>query len=273
MSVVRARIISIAVVVVIASGCALTQNVEARAANAPRIILKLPDNIPSELFWIRYSLSGPGGTGGTITGGKVEKELKLRQYEIYAMIGGTPAQHAKIVIYAPGCQFKTYTIDLGSADISEQFDCEPLPTKTIHGLLPPNQVPSTTYQAVKKLDVVAYLDDNWVCGFFLRTQIGSSVIIAGSCLGSPIPLGTVGEIDPARGGAFDITIPDFARDPVFGSSGVAPRVRDFGVIQLALCEKNVRRVLAAIKAEGTDARSGLNVQLEYREPVMFTWVR
>ena len=50
---------------------------------------------------------------------------------------------------------------------------------------------------------------------------------AGSCLGSAIPLGTVGQLDPARKGIFEMTIPDFTRDPVFGKFA---RQEKFGVI-------------------------------------------
>jgi hypothetical protein len=141
--------------------------------------------------------------------------------------------------------------------------------RTIHGFLSPNEIPTNTYLAEKKLDVTGYLDGDWVCRFLLQQRHGATIIEAGSCLSSGIPLGTVGQIDPAQDGAFEITFPDFTRDPVFDKF---VRGGKFGVIQLALKEKKIGRTLATITA--TDAPEfGLNVQAEYRDPVIFAAVR
>ena len=236
----------------------------------PRIIVRLPDNIESDGVWIRYSLSGPGSSGKTISRGiKIKQKANRRQYVIDAVIG----EHAEIVIYAPGCQFKTFTLDVGATDISEQFECVPLPTKTVHGLLPTSQIPLSLVAAEKKLNIVGELEGNWVCDFLLQERRGSTLIIAGSCLGSSIPLGTVGELDPSKGGAFEIVIPDFARDPVFLGTGEAPRSGSFDVMHLGLYDKTIGRGLGAIKAEGAGSTLGLDVQVEYSDPVMFKRVR
>ena len=259
----RAKIIGLLIVIVAASDCLLTQSTDTPLATAPRIIVNLPDNIPSDAVWIRYSLTGPGSTGAT-----VKPEPNLRQYVIYTMAGASPPQHAKIVIYAPGCRFKTYSLDLdGTSDISKQFECESLPTKTVHGFLPPAQIPSSIFTAERKLDILGALEGDWVCRFFLQER-------SGSCLGSNIPLGRVGEIDPAKGGTFEITIPDFTRDPVFKGIGETPRSGHFDVIELGLHDKQVGRSLGTIKPEDAGRpESGLNVQIEYRDPVMFTRAR
>jgi hypothetical protein len=86
-------------------------------------------------------------------------------------------------------------------------------------------------------------------------------------------LGTVGEIDPAHGGSFDITIPDFTLDPAFKGIGDIPRTGDFGVIELALRAKNFLCVLGTIMTEGTAVVPGLNVQTESRNPAKFARVR
>ena len=80
-------------------------------------------------------------------------------------------------------------------------------------------------------------------------------------------LGTIGQLDPLDGGNFDITMPDFTRDPVFEKFA-----RDFGVIQLSLKEKQIDHTVVTIKA--ADAPElGLKIQSEYREPVVFTRIR
>jgi hypothetical protein len=266
---VSAKIIGLLIVSVVTSGCFLAQSTDPHVAIGPRILVNLPDDIPSEATWIRYSL-----TGRTSTGATVRREPNLRQYVINTTVGGIPAQYAKIVIYAPGCRFRIYNLELdGISDVSKQFECDPLSTKIVHGFLPPAQIPSSIFTAEKTLDVVAELAGDWVCEFFFQPPRGSTIIMGGSCLGSAIPLGTVGEIDPAKGGAFEIAIPDFTRDPVFKGTGEIPRTGNFDVIHLGLRDKKVKRVLGAIKPDDAGTERGLNVQVEYPSPVMFTRVR
>jgi len=75
------------------------------------------------------------------------------------------------VMYARGCQFATYDLDLGSGSyITEQFQREPLSTKTLHAFLSPNDIPSNTHFAEKKIDVIGYLDGDWVCRFFFNSD-------------------------------------------------------------------------------------------------------
>jgi hypothetical protein len=101
------------------------------------------------------------------------------------------------------CQFAAYDLDLESgSEITQQFRCDSLPTGTVHGFIRPDKVPSNTYLAEKSLDIAAYEDGDWVCRFFFQPQPESTIIQGGSRLGSEIPLGRVGEIDPARGGNF-----------------------------------------------------------------------
>jgi hypothetical protein len=253
------------VVIVVATGWLFAQNIETRAPTTPRIILDVPDDVN----WVRYSLSGSVGAGAIIAIIKVEPNL--RQYVIDAMIGDTPAQQAKIVMYAPGCQFDVYNLDLaGTSDTSVQFECRHLPTEIVHGFLPPTQIPLNAYTTEKNLEIVGELEDSWVCDYFLQSQRGSTTIMTGSCLESSVPLGIVGEIDPAGGGSFDITIPDFTLDPVFKGIGDIPRVGEFGVIKLALRAKNFPRVLETIMTEDAPGVRGLSVQTEYRNPVKFT---
>ena len=256
-------------VIVAACICGFTQTA-GTAGVGPQIVISLPDNIPPEVVWVRYTLYGPEGSGGRISRGeKLKAESSSRHYYISALFAGAPAQHAKVVIYAPGCRFATYELDLGTgSDITEQFQCAPLPTKTVHGFLHPNEIPTKTYLPEKKLDIAAYLDGNWVCHFFLQQRHESNIIEAGSCLGSDVPLGTVGQLDPARGGTFEITIPDFTRDPVFGQFATHG---NFGVIELVLQEKKIGHGLATIKTDDSP-ELGLNVQGEYPDPVIFSTV-
>lgn len=235
-------------------------------AIAPRITIYLPGDIPPQVVWMRYAMYGLEGSGRISQGAILAADPNYRHY-ISAMFDGAPARYAKIVIYAPGCQFAAYDLDLESgSDIAEQFRCDSLPSRTVHGFLDPDKIPSNTFLAEKKLDIAAYQDGGWICRFFLESRREESTIQGGSCLGSEVPLGLVGEIDPARGGSFEVTIPDFTRDPVFDKFGEHGK---FGVIGLFLREKKLERVLAVIKPNDGPER-GLNIQDEYRKPLTFT---
>lgn len=227
----------------------------------PRIFIELPDNIPSESVWIRYALRGSGGTGAI-----VKREPNLRRYIIDSMVGVKAAREARIVVYAPGCQFKSYTIDMHAvSEVSEHFQCDPLPNKIVHGFLPPTEILSGKFMGEKKLAISGEIEPDWVCGFFLE-QIG------GSCLGASIALGNVGELDPAGAGNFDITIPDFTRDPQFKITHGAPAFSNFGEIIFVLRDKTSRRTWL-IKPENAGPESGLNIENEYANPVEFTIAR
>jgi len=249
-------------IVLVVTYRAFTQDVAGPPAASPRILIKLPDNIPSESVWIRYALRGSGGTGAI-----VKREPNLRRYIIGAMVGDKAAREARIVVYAPGCQFKSYTIDLRAvSDILENFQCDSLPNKVVHGFLPPTEIPSGKFVGEKKLAISGELEPDWVCGFFLE-QTG------GSCLGASIPLGNIGDLDPAGAGNFEITIPDFTRDLQFKITHDAPVFSNFGEIIFVLRDKTSGRILGLMKPENAGPESGLNIESVYPNPVEFTMAR
>ena len=250
----------LALVLILLAGCCCFSQ-EDHTPLAPRLIIKLPDNIEPEAVWIRYvvdrQISGKesprlqrGSRGFTI--------LRVRNSE------GKP-ENVKVVMYSPGCEFRTYDLDLvGDADVEERFECDPLPTKTLHGFIPPGELPAPFIRGLeKRLDIAGELDADWICSFFLQTKRGS---FAGSCLSSPVPLGTIGTIDPDDQGRFEVTIPDFTHDPVFTEWKTR-----FGVIETGLRDKKVQVSLGAIKPkDDAPLRPGLNVQADYPDPIIFT---
>ena len=226
-------------------------------ATAPRITINLPENVPADTVWMRYALYGQNG-GRIERGDTLKLEPAVRHFDVVASLG----DEARIVVYAPGCRFAVYDITI-EGDAVEQFRCEPLPTKMVHSFINLKEIPSNTFSADKRLDVAGYFTADFVCGLFLQPRRGDN-IGGGSCLGSGMRLGTVGQLDPAEGGNFDISVPDFTRDPVFVNFPA-----HFGVIQLSLQDKQFGRPLAVIKPTGA-TESGLTVQFQYRDPVVFT---
>jgi hypothetical protein len=251
---------------VLAAGFCFPQTTEGHSV-PPRIIIKLPEKLPPDSLWIRYSLNQHGTAGE-----RMHLEDGSREY----IIVGAPniaSQHTQIVLYSPGCEFKTYEFDLHpDSDQEERFQCASLPTKTLHGFLAPSEIPRAIYSALeKRLDIEADLENNWTCEYFLRPQ-PTEGLMAGSCLGSSVPLGMVGTLDPADGGRFEIKIPDFTRDPTFQLT--REWKANFGNIVLVLRDKRVGQLVGVMKPKEFPAeRRGLNVQTEYPDTITFTTAR
>jgi hypothetical protein len=258
------------VLIVAASGSYVAQASNTPATPVRRIVVKLPDNVESNFVSIRYLLRG----ARTATYSFVRQQPNLREYSIDAVVGGSPAQQARVVVYAPGCQFETYDLTLTEdSDRELRFTCKLLPTKVVRGFIPVAEMPSTFIS--KTFEIAGELEADWICDFFMRQQVGSQVIINGSCLVPSIPLGIVGKVLPAQGGEFEIAIPDFTADPVFNLPSAPGVARHFGFIELALQDSKVKRIVATIQEKDFPdrQRGGLRIQSVYPNPVLFTRVR
>jgi hypothetical protein len=256
---VRSSLVLAVVLIVLPGSYCLAQ--DDTTPKAPRLIIKLPDNIAPESVWINY-LVDRRISGTSLPG----LQSNSREFVILCVRNseGKP-ENTKVVMYSRGCEFKTYDLDLvGDADVEKRFRCDPLPTHTLHGFIPPGELPSTIYKQVeKRIDIVGKLEADWMFSFFTQPTQGG---FAGSILGGfSVPLGVIGTIDPDEQGKFEITIPDFTRDPIF-----AKWKTQFGVIETGLRDKKVGASLGTIKPKDTSSRPGLNVQADYPDPVVFT---
>ena len=128
------------------------------------------------------------------------------------------------------------------------------------------EIPSSIITNEKRLVISGELEPDWMCDFFLQPD-------GGSCLSGGLPLGEVGDLNPANKGAFEITIPDFARDPTFKGAGDVARAGDFGVIELTLLDRTIKRPVGGIQPENAAPKTGLRVESDYPNPIKFTRVR
>lgn len=228
----------------------------------PHITIKLPENIPSENVWVRYDVNRRISRGE-----RLQLENGSREYVIpgFWMPNGEP-EKAKIVLYSPGCEFKTYEVP---EDSIVNFRCDALPTKTVHGVIAPDQIPRTiSYPIDKRVEVVGELDYDWTCSFLMQQNEGS---FCGSCLGSGVPLGVLGIIDPAEGGRFELAIPDFGRDPTFK---LATEWKiSFGAIEMGLRDGRSQFQLGGIMPKDAPKElRALQVATGYPETMEFTRV-
>ena len=103
------------------------------AQTAPAVSIELPPEIRSETFQIKYSLSGSLG----YVGGSIDPKPGLRTIRVNASNDeGQAATAIKILMYAPGCDFMTFKLLLGTAVIPERFVCNSLPKVSLSGEVP-----------------------------------------------------------------------------------------------------------------------------------------
>jgi hypothetical protein len=252
---VRSKTFLAVILAVLSAGLCFPQT---DSATARRIVIKIPEGVTPEAVWIRYA------AGRWISRGeRMQLEGNSREYVIPRARNTTGQQeNVKIVLYTSGCEFKLYDLNLASdSDVEERFQCDPLPTTTLHGFIPPAEIPRSISND-KKIDVRGDLDADWICSFFLQPT-------GGSCLGSDVPLGILGSIDPADKGKFELTIPDFSGDPAFKRT--AEWRSGPSIIEMLLQDHKVEFPLGVIKPkDSTSPVRGMQVRADYPDTIDFT---
>ena len=177
-------------------------------ASLPAVSISLPANVPSETVQIRYFMSGSfGGYGGLI-----EPEPNLTAYEIETSTQGKPANELKILVYAAGCEFQTFELDLSQLTNSKkQFVCDSLPRTRISGEVPGELM----------LNENAQLSVHYMA-FWANTFFGIK--------DGMVPDFQLVTATPDADGHFLVDIPDFSADKTASSyqedAGLSFRLRD-----------------------------------------------
>jgi len=256
--------IVLTVVLLGALGCGLGFGQEHSVAQ--RVYIHLPDSTRPENVFIRYQIITEKGRDGDIV--RSETGVPPYSFPIASRLGGTP-RLANIVAYIPGCQFQIYVLNVsGSEDPTIQFHCEPLATRRFSATMPKSEIPINIFRKRdNRVDVMGYLGGNWICSYFLRPLPTSKGIEMGSCLGADVALGVVGTIDPAKGGSFELDIPDFTQDPTFKEFSYVHEP-----IMLILRDRTTGRTFTSLKRKGggQGEESNLKIPTNYAEPIEFT---
>jgi hypothetical protein len=153
-----------------------------------------PPTLPKNVQ-VRYFLSGEfGGVFSSSTATGTEDKIVIRtEHESKA------ATSFKAIVYSPGCQFVTISVDdLSASDRQGEFQCQKLPTTLLRG-----RVPTSGTQG-KDLQVEVLYVCSWAPQFF---NIGQGAI-------SPFVLD---KVPVATDGSFSIELPDFSSDPLWAS--------------------------------------------------------
>lgn len=143
---------------------------------------------------LRYFVSDEAGVRWTSTLAKATDD----KIQISAGTAQQPAKMLKLLAYAPGCQFVTFTVDdLATSTRQGDFQCAKLPATTLNGI-----VPSPSDQ--QQLQVEAMYVVNWASKFF---GVPGAAISPLALARAPV------EAD----GSFQMDLPDFTVDPLWQS--------------------------------------------------------
>lgn len=156
---------------------------------------------------------------------------------------GRAAKTFNAIVYAPGCQFATFSVeDLATSTRQDQFQCLKLPTLQLRGTVP--MPPSKPQFDVESLYVV-----NWAGNFFSVPHVSIS----------PLALTRVAvEAD----GSFSMELPDFTADPLWNS------MASDATLMFFLVDHASGHRIVGLKAPAALARNGdLKVAASYPDVV------
>ncbi|HET9183195.1 MAG TPA: hypothetical protein VFP59_13745 [Candidatus Angelobacter sp.] len=143
---------------------------------------------------LRYFLSDDAGVRWSSTLAKANGD----KIQISANTAERTPKTLKVLAYAPGCQFVTFSADdLGTSTRQGDFQCTKLPTTQLQGTVPP---PSGQQQ----LEVEAMYVVKWASRFF--SVPGASI--------SPL---AIAKAPVESDGSFQMDVPDFTADPLWQS--------------------------------------------------------
>src|SRR6267142_2400566 len=111
----------LAILLVMSAFLSLEAQIPSKLDNFPSVSVLLPTNIPSETVQISYFLVGPfGGYGGY-----TKQRPGLHSYEISALVEGKTASEIRMIVYASGCEIKTFVLPLAEdSRVKQEFECQ-----------------------------------------------------------------------------------------------------------------------------------------------------
>jgi hypothetical protein len=140
---------------------------------------------------IRYFLTGPGGYGGFLN-----KRDPDGAYRVPLQYEGRSAKTLKAILYSPGCQFDTLSVDLLSDRTRiATYICRQLPMISLRGKITPP--PAREGPLDVRIDYMA----SWCHPFF-------------GIADGAIQQFSLGRATLSSAGQFEIQIPDFSQDKI-----------------------------------------------------------
>jgi hypothetical protein len=197
---------------------------------------------------VRYFFTGEFGGYGSSTSDPIDGNKIV----IKTGVEGKSAKTFKAIVYAPGCQFVTITVDdLTPSNRQGDFTCQKLPTIQLHGRIDTSNLGQGTIDTLnlgqKEWQVEAVYVCSWAMPFF------------GIADGSTSPL-ALGKAPVAADGSFTIELPDFTADPTW------PSISKQAALMFFLRDPGADTRVAALVAPAGLSRTGnLQVATSYPE--------
>jgi hypothetical protein len=212
-------------------------------SHLPEISISLPPNVRSETVQGNYFMLGTfGGAGGYINA-----KPDVVSYRIEASVKGTAAREVKMVLYADGCQTQKFVVLLETTTEGRNFDCEPLPTVTLVGII-------ANYNSSLNKDVRVEFNylASWVCAFFGLAD----------CM---VPTFKAATVVPQSDGSFSVVLPDFTQD----RNEQATESRFKGEFNVILRESKTGNILTFLRPGESTLSQNLPLQSSYPSLIRF----
>jgi len=207
--------------------------------------IRLPPEIRSEQVQARYYLTGRFGGSGSFL--KAEPERNV--YLIDTSVNHHAAETLKVILYAPGCQIVTIAIlSLSDSERSREVSCEDLPPMTFNGRV---ELPEPLRRRPYELEItyMAY----WAHIFFgIEDGLVTTFHLA--------------RVTPDERGAFQVRLPNFAKDAVTES------YHRNAWIRFAAVERDTGNfvcLLAPVNVQGKNFVYDLPIKSKYPNEVVF----
>ncbi len=218
-----------------------------KAEGLPSVSVLLPANIPSETVQISYFLIGPFGGYGRYA----EQRAGLQSYEISTLVEGKTASEIRMIVYASGCEIKTFVLPLTEdSRVKQEFECQRAATVHLSGQIVPTEL-ARENNAELVFNYMAY----WAHGFF---GIGDGIV-------TEFQFATV---SPDSNGVFQVELPYFTADVAAASSQ-----RNASFRLMLRDSKTWNHIASNLEPEMPDLRRkdhGFQIRSHYPDGLRFT---
>jgi hypothetical protein len=193
---------------------------------------------------VRYFFTGEfGGYGSSISDPVAGNKVVIK-----TGVEGKSAKTFKAIVFAPGCQFVTITVDdLNASNRQGDFQCQKLPTVQLHGRVDRLQL------GQRDLQVEALYVCDWAMSYF------------GIADGSVSPL-SLGQVSLAADGSFTLEVPDFTADPTWPSISKEAELMFF--LKDAQADKRMGLLVASASRTGNVHVAASYAEVAFEVPEM-----
>jgi hypothetical protein len=213
----------------------------------PSVSVVLSANVPSETVQISYFLIGPFGGYGTYT----KQQTGLHSYQISSLVEGKPAREIRMIIYAAGCEIKTFVLPLEEdSRVEQEFECQPAASVQLSGQIMPAELTRRD-----NAELVVHYMAYWAHGFF---GIADGMVTEFQ----------VATVSPDANGVFQVKLPYFCA----AAPGSSPQPR--ATFRLMLRDsKTWNHIASNLEPEMSELRPedhGLQILSHYPDGLKFT---